>query len=94
MGFEPHRLAQRAAEYIAEQTGVKRHDYGLTLGSGWGGAAELIGEATHVLNADDVPGFRSSEIAGHAGTLTSVRTPEGRRALVIGARTHLYEGHG
>ena len=94
MGFEPHRLAQRAAEYIAEQTGVKRHDYGLTLGSGWGGAAELIGEATHVLKADDVPGFRSSEIAGHAGTLTSVRTPEGRRALVIGARTHLYEGHG
>ena len=42
MGFEPHRLAQRAAEYIAEQTGVKRHDYGLTLGSGWGGAAELL----------------------------------------------------
>lgn len=92
--FEPLRLAQQAAEFIADQTGVAQHDYALTLGSGWGGAAELIGETTHVLDAADVPGFHASSVAGHSGTLTSITTPTGRHALVIGARTHLYEGRG
>ncbi|WP_129662380.1 purine-nucleoside phosphorylase [Rothia uropygialis] len=94
MAFEPNRLAQEAAEYIAAHTGIEQHDYALTLGSGWGGAAELIGETTHVLNAADVPGFHASDVAGHSGTLSSITTPAGRHALVIGARTHLYEGRG
>ncbi|WP_129360844.1 MULTISPECIES: purine-nucleoside phosphorylase [Micrococcaceae] len=94
MAFEPNRLAQEAAEYIAAKTGIEQHDYALTLGSGWGGAAELIGETTHVLKAADVPGFHASDVAGHSGTLSSITTPSGRHALVIGARTHLYEGRG
>lgn len=28
------------------------------------------------------------------GTLRSIRTPDGKNVLVIGARTHYYEGHG
>ena len=87
-------LAREAAEHIAEATGVERHDISLTLGSGWDGAAELLGEPTHVLDAAEVPGFHVSGVAGHSGTLTSILTPSGRRALVIGARTHYYEGRG
>lgn len=86
--------AENAAAYIAEATGVEKHDIALTLGSGWGEAASLIGETTHVLNADEVPGFHKAAVAGHPGTLTSILTPSGKRALVIGARTHYYEGRG
>ena len=39
----PFDLAQEAAEVIASATGVTNHDIALTLGSGWGKAAELLG---------------------------------------------------
>ena len=41
---DPFDVARIAAEQIAEKTGVERHDIALTLGSGWGKAAELLGE--------------------------------------------------
>lgn len=87
-------LAQQAADYIAEATGVEHHDIALTLGSGWGEAASLIGETTHQISAGLVPGFHRSVVAGHPGTISSILTPSGQRALVIGARTHFYEGRG
>ena len=92
--FPPNRAAREAAERLAEITGVPRHDVALTLGSGWGEAAELIGETTHEIPADQIPGFHASGVAGHSGTLRSIRTEDGRRALVIGARTHFYESRG
>ncbi len=39
-------------------------------------------------------GFSASKVVGHSGTLRSILLPTGKRALVIGARTHYYEGHG
>ena len=92
--YPANALAQEAAAYIAEATGVDHHDIALTLGSGWGEAASLIGETTHEISADLVPGFHKSAVAGHPGTLSSILTPSGKRALVIGARTHFYEGRG
>jgi purine-nucleoside phosphorylase len=91
---DPFVIAQEAADRIAELTGVARHDVALTLGSGWGKAADLIGETTHTIPATEVPGFSKPALEGHVGTLRSVLLPNGRRALVIGARTHYYEGHG
>ncbi|RXZ72097.1 purine-nucleoside phosphorylase [Agromyces albus] len=91
---DPFAIAAEAAARIAELTGVERHDVALTLGSGWGRAAELIGETTHTIAASDVPGFSKPALEGHVGTLRSVLLPNGKRALVIGARTHYYEGHG
>ena len=91
---DPFAIAARAAERIADLTGVERHDIALTLGSGWGRAAELIGETTHTIAATEVPGFSKPALEGHVGTLRSVLLPNGKRALVIGARTHYYEGHG
>jgi purine-nucleoside phosphorylase len=91
---DPFAVARDAAARIAELTGVERHDLALTLGSGWGAAAELIGETTHTIEAHEVPGFSKPALEGHVGTLRSVALPNGRRALVIGARTHYYEGHG
>ncbi|GAA1862998.1 purine-nucleoside phosphorylase [Microbacterium koreense] len=91
---DPFAIAAEAAADIARLTGVERHDIALTLGSGWGKAADLIGETTAVVTATDVTGFSKPALAGHVGTLRSVRTPRGRNVLVIGARTHFYEGHG
>ena len=44
--------------------------------------------------AEQVPGFSASAVPGHSGTIRSIRLADGRHALVIGARTHYYEGHG
>ena len=91
---DPFEVAAEAAEDIARITGVDRHDIALTLGSGWGRAAEILGETTASFPATEVAGFSAPALAGHVGTLRSVVTPRGRRVLVIGARTHFYEGHG
>ncbi|MET2012029.1 purine-nucleoside phosphorylase [Microbacterium chocolatum] len=91
---DPFEVARVAAGDIARLTGVEQHDIALTLGSGWGKAAELIGETTASLPATEVTGFSAPALAGHAGTIRSILTPQGRRVLVIGARTHFYEGHG
>ncbi|MFC8681068.1 purine-nucleoside phosphorylase [Microbacterium ureisolvens] len=91
---DPFAVAAAAAEDIARITGVERHDVALTLGSGWGKAAELLGETTSTFPATDVTGFSAPALTGHVGTLRSIVTPKGRRVLVIGARTHYYEGHG
>ncbi|MGV9195235.1 purine-nucleoside phosphorylase [Microbacterium sp. MC2] len=91
---DPFEVAARAAEDIARLTGVERHDIALTLGSGWGKAAELIGETTATVAATEVTGFSKPALAGHVGSLRSIVTARGRRVLVIGARTHFYEGHG
>ena len=64
----PFALAQEAAKAIAEATGVTHHDIALTLGSGWGKAADLVGETKTTLQASEVPGFSSSGVPGHSGT--------------------------
>ncbi|GEK84833.1 purine-nucleoside phosphorylase [Microbacterium aerolatum] len=91
---DPFEIAARAAADIARLTGVEKHDIALTLGSGWGKAAELIGETVATIPATEVTGFSKPALEGHVGTLRSIRTPGGRNVLVIGARTHYYEGHG
>ncbi|GAA3874741.1 purine-nucleoside phosphorylase [Leifsonia kafniensis] len=91
---DPFEIARTAAAEIAALTGVAQHDVALTLGSGWGKAADLIGETTHTIPAQEITGFSAPALEGHVGTLRSVLLPSGKRALVIGARTHYYEGHG
>lgn len=92
---DPRSLADEAARALAEATGVARHDIALVLGSGWGGAAELLGETVAEIDAEDIPGFRKAAVAGHGGTITSIKVSgSDKHALVLGARTHYYEGHG
>jgi purine-nucleoside phosphorylase len=97
----PGELAASAAARLAELTGIERHDVALVLGSGWAPAAELLGETVAEVPANEIPGFTASTIPGHVSTLRSVRiTPlpgteaPDRYALVLGSRTHYYEGRG
>ena len=41
----PQQGAQRAADRLAELTGVERHDVALVLGSGWLPAVDALGES-------------------------------------------------
>ncbi|WP_336920863.1 purine-nucleoside phosphorylase [Aquipuribacter sp. SD81] len=83
--------AVRAAAGLDAGTAL---DTAVVLGSGWGQAADLLGEVVADVAAGDVPGFRASAVAGHHGRLRVVRTGSGRLVLLVAARTHLYEGHG
>ncbi len=90
----PFEIASQAATEIAERTGVESHDIALTLGSGWAKAADLIGATTATIPASEITGFSAPALEGHVGTIRSIELPTGKRALVIGARTHYYEGYG
>lgn len=90
----PFDLASEAAAKIAELTGVPKHDIALTLGSGWAKAADLIGETVATIDATQIPGFLPPTVQGHVATIRSIRLPSGKYALILGARSHYYEGHG
>jgi len=91
---DPFQIAELAAQVIADKSGIAQHDIALTLGSGWAKAADLIGETVSTIDAADIPGFTRSEVVGHVSTIRSILLPSGKHALVLGARTHYYEGHG
>jgi purine-nucleoside phosphorylase len=92
---DPFQAAAAAAAVIADRTGVDQHDVALVLGSGWADAIEHLGEVTAEVPQTDLPGFAAPSVAGHVGLVRSVEIADtGRRALSIGARTHLYEGRG
>jgi purine-nucleoside phosphorylase len=92
-GFAEARQAAAALAQAteAEVTGPQSHRIAVVLGSGWGGAAELIGETTHTVPTADLPGFAAPSVPGHNPTVRSVRLKDGSRALVFGSRTHYYE---
>ncbi len=99
VGTDPFEVAREAAAYLSDATGVPRHDIALVLGSGWGGAADLLGETVAEVVSSEVPGFSAPAVDGHVGTIRSVRITDHRsgdvtHALVLGSRTHLYEGRG
>ncbi len=90
----PKKVAAEAASQIRERTGVNCHRIALTLGSGWAKAADLLGDTVAEIPADEIVGFSRPAVEGHVGTLRSIRLADDTHALVIGARTHFYEGHG
>ncbi|WP_125774172.1 purine-nucleoside phosphorylase [Antribacter gilvus] len=95
---DPFDVAHEAAEFIAAKTGVPGHDVALVLGSGWGGAAELLGDVVAEIPTAEIPGFTKPTVSGHLPVTRSIRVERAdgstRYALVLGSRTHLYEGHG
>ena len=92
---DPFDVARAAAAHLARVTGIARHDVALVLGSGWGGAADLLGETVAEIPSDQIPGFCAPAVLGHVATTRSIRiTGTDKYALVIGSRTHLYEGKG
>lgn len=90
---DPYAAAHAAAGTIERLTDVQRHDVAVILGSGWGLAADVLGEATTEFSVTDLPGFVAPTVDGHAGRVRSIKTGE-KHVLVFLGRTHLYDGHG
>jgi purine-nucleoside phosphorylase len=63
----------------------------LVLGSGLGGLADEMEDATRIPFAD-IPGFHASTVVGHKGMVVAGRL-EGVDAIAMQGRFHLYEGH-
>ena len=51
---DPFEVARTAAADIARLSGVAHHDIAVTLGSGWGRAAELLGETEGAELTEDI----------------------------------------
>ncbi len=89
---DPDALAQRAAQFIAEGTGIGEHDVAIVLGSGWAPAVAALGPADAALPMAELPGFTPPTAVGHTGQVLSVAIGE-HRVLVLAGRIHAYEGH-
>ncbi len=84
--------ANTAAAAIRHRIGTTTPVAGIVLGSGLGGLATRIADATAIPFAG-VPGFPSATVVGHAGQLIA-GTLAGRPIVALAGRFHMYEGHG
>jgi purine-nucleoside phosphorylase len=85
------RAATDAAGAVRARIGPFQPVAAIILGSGLGGLARRIKNAT-VIPYREIPGFPPSTVAGHAGQLLA-GTLAGRPVLAMAGRFHMYEGH-
>jgi purine-nucleoside phosphorylase len=89
----PFDMARQAAQALRDATGADAHAAAVVLGSGWSAAADALGDTSVEIPLAELPGFIAPTVAGHGGSVRSVRVGN-HRVLVFLGRTHLYEGHG
>ncbi len=82
---------QEAASYLKEKIAGKSIEFGLILGSGLGGLADLV-EDPQSFEFHTIPNFPRSTVEGHKGRLV-VGTLRGRSVAVMQGRVHVYEGY-
>lgn len=83
--------AREAADVVRQKLAVGKPSLAIILGSGLGGLVEELGDARQMAYAD-IPGFPSTAVSGHSGTL-HVGTLAGREVVALAGRFHMYEGH-
>jgi purine-nucleoside phosphorylase len=83
-------LAETAAKSVLQRTPL-RPKIGLVLGSGLGGFADSLSDATRIPFAE-IPAFPRSTAIGHAGQLV-IGTADVVPVAVMQGRVHLYEGY-
>jgi purine-nucleoside phosphorylase len=83
--------ARRAADVIRRRIGSQKPEIGIVLGSGLGGLANDIENAERVA-FNEIPGFPTATVLGHAGALVSGKL-SGRDVVALAGRFHMYEGH-
>lgn len=83
--------SSRAAEEIRRRTDGFEPRIGVILGSGLGGLADRF-EGGHEIPYEEIPGFPSVGVEGHAGVLRTGRLG-GVACAALRGRAHLYEGH-
>ncbi len=84
------QMIEDAASYIKDRIDFTP-EIAIILGSGLGPLAKEVTDPV-VMKYSDIPHFKASTVAGHAGELIA-GTVEGRSVLVMNGRFHYYEGH-
>lgn len=87
---EQFTLAESAAQLVFTK-GPLRPRVGLVLGSGLGGFADSLSEATRIPYAE-IPAFPRATAIGHAGQMI-IGKAEGASVAAMQGRVHLYEGY-
>lgn len=93
MTENPFALAERAAAAVTTRFAGIAPKVAVVLGSGWGPAADLLGDTVAECPLAELPGFPPSTVPGHGGVLRHARAGT-VDVLVFRGRVHLYEGHG
>jgi purine-nucleoside phosphorylase len=88
--MEVFAAAEAAAQFIFERTQL-RPRIGLVLGSGLGGFADSLADATRI-SYSEIPQFPRATAIGHAGQLVIGKAGAVPVAALQG-RVHLYEGY-
>ena len=78
-----HQAVSEAATALRGRTGLEAFDVALVMGSGWVGAADVIGEVLAEFPMTDLPGFAAPVVAGHGGTIR-VESRGSDRGLRVG----------
>lgn len=88
--FEAERntLIDKAVAFVEPRLGGSV-DLAIVLGTGLGGVAEAVEDAT-VIPYAEIPGFPDSGVSGHTAQLV-VGKLEGRRVALLQGRAHFYE---
>jgi purine-nucleoside phosphorylase len=84
------KSAESAAQFILERTSL-RPRIGLVLGSGLGGFADSLADATRIPYGE-IPAFPRSTAIGHAGQMV-IGKAGALPVAVMQGRVHLYEGY-
>ena len=92
MGTDPFRLAEEAAKALRSHFDGAQPDVAVVLGSGWGPAADVLGDPLAEFPAEELLGFLPSTVPGHGSTVRVARAAR-RDVLIFKGRVHLYEGH-
>lgn len=80
-----------AADFVRQAVGEPVPRVAVVLGSGLGGLADRIDDATRV-PVDRIPGWPESTVEGHAGEMLAGDLG-GTPVVGLSGRVHLYEGH-
>ncbi len=81
---------EKAAQYLEKKI-ENKPEIAIVLGSGQGDFAQQIENAVHVPYAE-IPGFKTSTVAGHSGEWV-LGTLKGKQVAVMAGRLHYYEGY-
>lgn len=84
-------LTGDASAFVRSRLSLKLPKAAIVLGSGLGGLSERLGDVSRVAYSD-IPGFATSQVAGHRGELVHGRLGD-TEVVAFAGRFHMYEGH-
>ena len=87
---ELKRRINAACKYVRSRTKL-RPDIAIILGTGLGGLATQIKQATRI-PYPEIPGFPVSSVIGHSGELVLGKL-SGKKVVAMNGRVHFYEGY-